>query len=565
MQKKILGIAGLAVLVLLQAAVAWNARLCWRASAVETDPEARIRLLDRAGAVYPWNPDVSVELGRVLFAGATDALGDPARRDALLDRAARSFLRALRLDPASAAAHFELAQTLLYQSYLGRPSPLAYFDEYKRAAELTGHNSRIRYDVGKVLLGRAEALTASEKDFVVEILHGALTGKGGERLPDLLETWNLAGRDYALIDRILPEDAAALRTYALFLGERALSLEARHTALTRAEALDVATARTELDRGRRDAESFMTADSSERCRAALRALASVRFYQNLAGRELFDPKEYAAIRKAARRLLAQNRIEETRSLDDGDGTIAAYLDLEDDFTALGEFETFLKERGLLDEAGVDSPLKDLKTLVFRMTLDFKLNRYRDIARMGDIISSSSLVITPSGRPVYARILSLIGESDLKLDSVYEAEKYFRMALEARPDDLGILLGLERCYARLNDEAKAVEVRRAVDRLISPPDIDLSGRLAGKAEPFETALETTGGPRAFRLEFNQAAPGRAPLVGIFVDDRVVWEKNGDTGLAEFSATLEPGRVSLTVRPVGGTVRLKQLSVAGVGPR
>ena len=40
-----------------------------------------------------------------------------------------------------------------------------------------------------------------------------------------------------------------------------------------------------------------------------------------------------------------NRIEETRSLADGDGVIAAYLALEDDFTALGEFETFHQGEG----------------------------------------------------------------------------------------------------------------------------------------------------------------------------------------------------------------------------
>ena len=39
-------------------------------------------------------------------------------------------------------------------SYLGLPAPLGYFEEYKRAAELTGHNSQIHFDVGKVLLGR---------------------------------------------------------------------------------------------------------------------------------------------------------------------------------------------------------------------------------------------------------------------------------------------------------------------------------------------------------------------------------------------------------------------------
>ncbi len=97
--KKILTIAGLAVLVLVQAVVAWNARLCWRARAVETDPEAKIRLLRRAEAVFPWNEEVSLELGRAYFSRGAEALGDPARRDRSFELSVAAFLRSLRLDP----------------------------------------------------------------------------------------------------------------------------------------------------------------------------------------------------------------------------------------------------------------------------------------------------------------------------------------------------------------------------------------------------------------------------------------------------------------------------------
>ena len=472
--KKILSIAGLAALVVLQAAFAWNARLCWRAKAVATDPDEKIRLLLRADAVFPWNDAVPFELGKVYFERGAEALGDPAARDVLFRRSAESFLRSLRLNPGSPAAHFELAQTLLYASYAALPTPIPYFDEYRRAAELTGHNSQIHFDAGKVLLGRWDGLAPAEKDFVVELLRSSLAGKGEERLDDLLETWNLLSRDPGLIDRIMPEDAAALRTYARFLGERSLSLEGRQMALARAEALDVARAKAELDRGRRDADMFHLADASARSAAAIKTLGSVKFYQTLVGKELFDPREFAGIRKAALRLLAMNRIEETRSLTDEDGTIDSYLDAEDDFTALGEFETFIKERGLLGETVAESPFKDLRTLAFRMALDFKLNRYRDIAGVGDLLTSSSLVIAPSGKPSYVRILRLIGESNLKLDNVYEAEEYYRKAGEAAPEDLGVLLGLERCYSRLNQEPKAVEVRAAIGRLTGPGDIGLGG-------------------------------------------------------------------------------------------
>ena len=552
--KKILSLAGLAALVVLQAAFAWNARLCWRAKAVATDPDEKIRLLLRAGAVFPWNDAVPYELGRVYFERGAEALGDPAARDRLFRLSIESYLRSLRLNPGSPQAHFELAQALLYSSYGALPAPLAYFDEYRRAAELTGHNSQIRFDAGKILLGRWDGLAPRERDFVVALLKGSLAGKGEERLLDLLEAWRLSTRDPGLIDRILPEDAASLRTYARFLGERSLSLEDRQTAMARAEALEVGRAGAELDRGSREADPFRTAEASARSTAALEALASVKFYQTLAGRQLFDPREFARIRKSALRLLAMNRIEETRALTDEDGTIAAYLDAEDDLTALGEFETFLKERGLLAAAGADSPFKDLRTLAFRLALDFKLDRYRDIARVGDLLTSSSLVIAPSGRPSYVRTLRLIGESNLKLDNVYRAEEYYRKALEAAPEDLDVLLGLERCYLRLNDEAKAAEVRQIVDRLTGPGEIDLGGRVLGKGETVKVDLVTAGGPRTIRIVFAPAAPPGRPLVSVFLDGRIVWEKYGDTGLAEFTGTLGVGPASLEISAVNEAVSL-----------
>jgi tetratricopeptide (TPR) repeat protein len=566
--KKILLIAGLAILVLLQAAVAWNARLYWRAKDAAADAETRTRLLVRAETVFPWNAAVPFELGKLDFERAAEALGNPAERDALFRRSVGSYLRSLRLDPASPAAHFELAQALLYMSYLGLPGPVGHFEEYRRAAELTGHNSQIHYDVGKVLLSRWETLTPGEKDFTLGILKSSLAGKSDDRLPDLLETWSLSSRDFSVIDAVLPDDPGSLRIYARFLGERGLSLEARRSALARAEALEVARAKSELDRGRREAEFFRTAVSTEHCAAALNALRSVKFYQNLTGTELFDPQEYADTLRAVRRLLAMNRIDETRSLSDPDGTIAAYLALEDDFTALGEFETFIKERGILagDEPG--SPFRDLETLAFKTDLDFGLNRYRDIARLGALLTASSLVIAPSGRPGYVRILRLIGESNLKLDNVYEAERYYRMALEAAPDDLDVLLGLERCYSRLNAEADAALVRRAIGRLTSSAEIDLGGRLVRKGETFAVELVTAGGPRTFRLDFAPAPPGGPPLVGIYFDGRIVWEENGDTGSAEFSASLQPGRSILEIAAVDrdiSLVRLRLETPAAAGPR
>lgn len=555
MKKKILPLLGLAALVLLQAAVFWNGRLLWKGRAVADAPDEKVRLLRRAEAVFPWNSAVAFELGKIYFERGAEALGDPEARDRSFRLSVESFLLSLRLAPGVAAVHFHLAQTLLYMSYLPDAAPLPYFEEYRRAARLTGHNSQIYFDVGKVMLGRWTSLAPDEKEFAVEVLRRSLAGRDEDRLAEVLETWRLEVGDYGLVSRILPDDAGSLRAYARFLGERGLGLEERRSALARAEALDLAAAKSAVDEGRREAESYRLAEAADRYRAALAALDRIKFYPTPAGTPSVDPKDFEALRRTARRLLATARIEATRSLVDEDGAIAAYLSGGDEFTALGEFERFLEERGLIGEGPTaKTAFKDLPTLAFRMTLDFEMNRYRDIVRIGDLLAASSIVVGPSGRPSYVRILRLIGEADLKLDYVYEAERYFKMALEAEPEDFDALLGLEKCYGRLNDEARAAEVRATVARLTGPAVVDLGGRSLPKGRTFGLDLLAAGRPETLRIDLGSETPGSPALVAVFLNGRLAWENNGDTGPIVLVAGLKPGRNFLEIEAVGDAVRL-----------
>jgi tetratricopeptide (TPR) repeat protein len=553
--KTVLLLAGLAALVALQSAVAWNGWLLGKGRGEGSDPAERVRVLERAEAVFPWNAAVPFELGKAHFERGVQALGDPAVRDRAFELSVEAFLRSLRLDPGDAAVHFHLGQTLLYGSYLSLPAPLPYFEEYERAARLTGHNSLIHFEVGRVLLGRWPALAPKEKEFAVDILRRSLAAGDDERLREVLETWALEAADYDLIERVLPDDAGSLRTYARFLGQRALSPAKRHEALARAERLDLVRAGREIDAGRRDAEAFRLPEAAGRFRTALKALDGIHFYQALTGRELINAGDYEGLRRTALRLLAMTSIEETRSLVDEDGVVAAYLAAGDEFAALGEFERFLKERGLLGEGPTAAaPFKDLPTLAFRMTLDFHLNRYRDIVRTGDLLASSSIVVAPSGRPSYVQVLGLIGEANLKLDNVYEAERHFRLALDVDPGNLDALLGLERCYGRLSDEERAAEVRRRIEAVVGPARIDLSARRLAKGKTYAVAIVSDGLPATFRLDFRAEPPGSAPLVAVFLNGRVVWEKMGDTGFSVIPAALRAGRNFLEIEAVGGPLTL-----------
>lgn len=555
----------LALLAVLEASIAWNAALTAKGAVPGSDPARRAKTLRLANAAYRWNPQAYFELGKAYFEQGNEALADPAARDALFAQAVDSFLRSLRLDPGAPGVHFHLAQTLLYLDYLSLPTPLPYFEEYRKAAALTGHNSQIFFEVGRVLLSRWEALGAGEKDLALDILRRSLAGKDEARLTAILETWNLHGRDYGLIDRIMPEDPGLLRAYARFLGEKSLALETRHAALARAEELDFARAKEELAQAQKETDYFRPAEAEAHLTASLASLDAIRFYQSLAGRELIDPAEYLDVRKKARRLLAMNRVETTRSLADQNGVIAAYLAVEEEFTAIGEFAGFLKERGLLGEGPTAAtPVNDLQALAFRMVLDFRLNRYRDIVRVGDVLASSSLVISAAGRPDYVRVLDLIAEANLKLDYVYEAERFFRLARDIEPRDLSILLGIERCLNRLNDDAGAAEARRAIEGLVTPAAVDLGGRLLPKGETFRHALVADGSPRTVRVAFGPAEGGRA-LVAVNFNGRVVWEGYSDSGPAAFSVSPRTGENALEIVAVGGPVVLTGLAQEAVALR
>lgn len=557
--KKIALVAALIVIAAAQTAVDWNAHLLDRAKEGTTDPAGKERTLELAARIYPWNDQVWFELGKTLFDKGAESLGGARVRDAALAGSVRCFLEGLRLNPGSAAAHFHLAQSLEYMRYLSLPAPVSYFDEFKNAAALTGHNSQIYLEVGKVLLSRWESLGPEERDFTLGILRKMLAGKDQEKLRNLLEVWYLHGQDEAVIEKVLPEDAGCLRVYARFLGEKSLSLEAREKALAKAESLDFLKARSDLDQSQRSFEYFQGDDAAAGLSTCLGLLESISFYQALGREELFDPREFAELRKTAYLLLAKSQVDKTRSLADPDHFLETYLALEDQPLAVGEFEKFLAERDLLekDESAASRP-RDLQTMAFELTLDFKQNRYRDITKAGEMVEKGAVIIPEAGRPYYARILRLVGDSYLKLDYIYEAEKYYLKALAAGPEDLDGLLRLERCYDRLNDDQKIADVRRRINALLSPAEIDLGRRALEKGVPVRVGLVCDGRPLTLTVAFENLRPGSRPLLVAFFNGRVVREGFFDGGTFSFPVTPATGANSLVLETINEPVALIRVS-------
>jgi tetratricopeptide (TPR) repeat protein len=199
-------------------------------------------------------------------------------------------------------------------------------------------------------------------------------------------------------------------------------------------------------------------------------------------------------------------------------------------------------------------------LALRLEIDFKQNRYRDITKTAGSLEESTLIIPETGRPHYIRILQLIGDSFLKLDYIYDAEKYYAKALDMNPGNLETLLRILRCYERLNDDQKAARVRETLSGILTAPEIDLGNRRLEKGEACPIALVSEGRPLSIRVEFTAVQPSSHPLVTALLNDRVLWEGYVEAGTISFSAVPRSGVNSLVLRAVSQPVLVRRVKLA-----
>jgi len=563
--KKTAGLAALALLTICHVSVFISNDFHERAARFAFDHEKQSGLFKSSTVFFPWHDRAWLGLARALSGKAMDSLGEVETRDEALNTAVSSFGKALKLNPVSAAGHFYLGQTLLYMNYLQDSAAMPYFEEYRKAAELTGHNAELYFESGKVLLSRWSDLEETERSFTLEILKKALSGKDLKRLHDVLEIWLLQIGNPEVVEAVMPVDSAALRFYASFLGEKSFSLEPRQKALARAESLDLGKALEELAAGRREMDYFQEEKAEDLLRACLRRLDNIHFYGDLIGtEEAADFIAWSSARKQALSLLAVHQVGKTGSLDDPDGFIESYLEAEDQALEIGVFEKFLRERGILKDrqsGALDS--EDLKTLAFGMDLDFRQHRYRDIARTGQMLEESTVVVPEGAKESYVSILNTIGNALLKLDYAYEAEKQFRQVLEIEPANFEALLGLAKSYSRLNDEERLLEIRKLTEAVLTPAVLPLGGRTVGKGTTLAVPLVCEEGQASFSMAIEGLRTGVDPLVTVFFNGRVVFENYLEAGPAEFAAVTKEGRNTLEITPVNEPVRILDLRWSKAG--
>jgi len=565
--KKVLAIIGLTAAAFIAFAAYWGEHLTHVAVDKMPGPADRIRVLARASAWNPLDDRSPFESGRARFQAAADNLGAAASRDASFRSAIGDFQRSLRLNPGSLQGHFQFAQTLLYMTYLGLPAPSSSFEEYKKAAALTGHNSRIYFEVGKVFLSRWNALTPAERGAGLEILRKMLSGGDLERLKAVLETWSLNVTDYDIIKKILPEDAGMNRVYAEFLAERSLSLEERWRALAAAEALDFARAQADYEQGNRDLTYYQLTDASARLIAAGDALDRIRFYQALAHETAIVPADYAALRRGVTLGLAKLKIEETDSLKEARPLLEAYLALENDIPSVAALENDLRDRSLLPSRAV-AEVRDMGLLSFQLLLNFKQNRFREIVDAANQLAGSFLAVPEAMKPDYARVLRLIGDAYQKLDYVYESGSYYRRALEIEPDDLSTLLAARKSYERLNDEVQIRAMEARLASVFSPLEIELTGTGLSKGESRVVRLVLDGGNLEASLSFAPGAEGFRPLVAVYLNGRIAGEGALEENLLRVRLDAVPGSNDLVIVPLNASVMPVRLFLSpipgGTGP-
>jgi len=520
--KRILPLITIAVIAIINISIYWSAHLYYRAEENTEDIDKKIKILERASQIYPSNGLVFYELGKAYFDLGIQNLQDRVLSESYLLKSIESYSHSIKINPASYFSHFNFAQSLLYMSFFYPSYDISYYDEYRKAALLAGHNHQIFYEVGKIYLSRWSEISEKDKDFTFDILRKIASGKEREKLQNLMQIWDLNVKDYAVMEKILPEDAVLYRFYGRFLGEKSLSLEKRQEMLARAEFMEFEKAKKEYHAGENDFLYFRLKEALTHFKSCVNALDRINFYQSLVQQTLIGSSEFIELRKSTVLNLAKCQIEMGRMLEEVEGDLHLYFKLEDEVAEIGKLELYLRSRELIKEK-LETSLDDLKRLSFHMLLSFKQNRYRDIMRVGNILRESFLVVPEAQKNTYVKILLLIGDSYQKVDYIYDALEFYEKALEIEPDNLKTLLRIRQNHERMNEEDKIRETDKKIEKLMTPKERIFKNLLINKGQKYSQVLNLDGREIILTLHFKGGRERDIiPLICVFFNGKVVWE-------------------------------------------
>ncbi len=535
---------------------------------LDMDDDARLALLEKSHSLFPFNAEGLEQAGRIRLDRAAGNPADFGKAQTDLLAAYRDFQRDLKLNPCSALGHFYYARTLSLMKFIPGYGQEAPFPEYQKAAELAGPNRQLRKEIGLALFNQWERLPVRQRSFTEGLLKQSLTPQDMAGFQEILYLWYLNVRDYGVMDRIMPSSAEFARAYAQFLGDRSMSLEARHKALVTAEDLDFGNATAEYDAAQTLSKYGQLAEAAshlERCR---RFLGEIKFFASLEGKQDVGAsvEKKNILWKSATLALAQAKLEKDRKLEDAEPALREFLNLDISYSDVTALDAYLKDLRIIPESDSDASLKDIRRLSFEVLLMFRLHKYRQIVSLGSQLQRSVMVPDAATRRDLSEIFTLVGDSYLKLDFVYEPEGFYQRALELAPDDLGILSRMKKYYERRNETDKINEVDRLLGNVLSGGQVLKEPRLLAKGAALEQSLLLGGSQKQIRVAVQLGfLPGNPkPLVSVYLNDRVIWEDYAAQPEIDLQMGTMEGLNKLEVRAVNGPVAVSKLNVEAVAP-
>jgi len=555
-------IAALAAGVAAGCAMYWSQHLTYKAMAVE-DAARRVDILEKAAAFWGWNDAARYELGKAYFDYGYANLGNEGEGREHLRKAARSHVRALRLNPANYYAHYDHAQALFYLDHLtpGEGEETDFLGEYKKAAMLTGHRNEIYYQVGKMFLSQWEGLSGEDRDFTVRLLKRVTEMGNMEQFQSILHTWDMNVGDYAVMGQILPDNPQILRAYARFLGERSLDLGERQRVMAKAESLDLRFAKDQFTEGENQLRYYRVARAEPHLRNCLRILDRIHLYQGVAGMSQIDVAEMANMRRTAHLDLAKCGLMQGKTLKELEEHLFAFLKMAESVADASELEGYLRNNALLGRSLEDSA-NDLWLLDFHTLLYMKLSKYRDIKNIGGLLGKSFLVVPEEEKDHYVRVLGRVAQSHLITGNFYDALEYYGRALEVDQDNVGILLGMRRNYDRLNEERELRRIDEKLEEVLSPRVMDMGKRKVKKEARLVQTMVLDGSRVTLGIELENGDglqdSGVFPLVCVIMNGRVVWEDYVSGGVVSVVVETEEEANRLEIRPVNRAVTLGRIT-------
>ena len=514
-----------------------NVDLYYRSKTEELTSERNLARLRWANRFLPISDQTLAEEGKACLEVALENLADVELAGRSLRRAESLFRRALRFNPASCSNHFYYAKTLQYLSFLPGEKVPDSLPELWKAARLSGDRSSLAFDIVLMMIDRWPALSQEQRRFALLSLKKTLAEGHESQFQTLLYSWFLNVKDETLLDDILPESSKLYRTYARFLGEMSLSLQARQKMLALAEELDYNQAVREYDAGRPE--------------VCLRLLDGIRFYAALAEKKDVTPKliKHQLLLKSALLSRAKVRLMKNRKLEEAEDDLRAYLKLETDYNEVLALEAYLQELNLIQrDQAVRLVQGNIRNLAFELYLMYCAHKYTQITGLGAALGGGLVVSDPSQKKYLREILMLIADSYNKLNFLYEPERFYQQALETAPDDWEVLLKLRLYYERMNEEAKMARVNQALFRVLTPQAVVLTGGMIGKEQTRRLSLILDSTSGTLTLSFRPPEGQNRPLITVLLNGRVIWEDYLASSDLTLNVEVKPGINLLEIIPV-----------------